>query len=40
MHVAQTLFLILFLASVARFWKTENMKLVALAFFFLCMAVV
>ncbi len=40
MQLLQTLFLILFCASVARFWKTENTKLVALAFFFLCMAVV
>lgn len=40
MQLLQTLFLILCLASVARFWKTENTKLVVLAFFFLCMAAV
>lgn len=40
MQLLQILFLILFLASIARFWKTENIKLVVIAFFFLCMAVV
>lgn len=40
MQLLQTLFLILYLACVARFWKTENTKLAVLAFFFLCMAVV
>lgn len=40
MQLLQILFLILFLVSIARFWKTENMKLVALAFFFLCMGIV
>lgn len=40
MHLLQTLFFILCLASVARFWKTENTKFVVLAFFFLCMGVV
>lgn len=40
MQLLQTLFLILCLASVAWFWKTENTKFVLLAFFFLCMAAV
>ena len=40
MQLLQILFLILFLVSIVRFWKTENIKLVVLAFFFLCMAAV
>lgn len=40
MLLLQTIFLILFLAFIARFWKTENIKLFVLAFFFLCMAAV
>ena len=40
MQLLQILFLILALAFVARFWKTENIKLVLLAFFFLCMGTV
>lgn len=40
MLLLQTIFLILFLAFLARFWKTENIKLFVLAFFFLCLAVV
>lgn len=40
MQVLQSLFLILFLVVIARFWKTENTKLLLLAFFFLCVGVV
>ena len=40
MQLLQLFFLILFLASVARFWKTEDVKLVVLAVFFLCMGIV
>lgn len=40
MQLLQTLFLILFLVFFARFWKTENIKILTLAFFCLCMAAV
>lgn len=40
MQLLQTLFLILFLAFIARFWKTENIKLLVLAFFFLAIGIV
>ena len=40
MQLLQALFLILCLVSVARFWKTEDVKLIVLAFFFLCMGTV
>lgn len=40
MQLLQTLFLVLFLLSLVRFWKTENTKLFLLAFFFLCMGTV
>lgn len=40
MQVLQALSFILSLAFAARFWKTENVKLALLAFFFLCIAAV
>lgn len=40
MQLLQIIFLTLFMVSIARFWKTENTKLVVLAFFFLCMGIV
>ena len=40
MQLLQFLFLILFLAFIVRFWKTENTKLLVLAFFFLTMGTV
>lgn len=40
MQLLQILFLILFLAFIARFWKTENIKLLVMSCFFLCLAVV
>lgn len=40
MRLLQLFFLVLFWVFIARFWKTENIKLFMLAFFFLCLAVV
>lgn len=40
MQLLQALFLVLALAHVVRFWKTENVKTALLAFFFLCMGAV
>lgn len=40
MQLLQLFFLILFLLSLVRFWKTENTKLFLLAFFFLCLGIV
>lgn len=40
MQLLQLFFLILFLAVIARFWKTENTKLLMLACFCLCIATV
>lgn len=40
MRLLQLFFLVLFWVFIIRFWKTENVKVFLLAFFFLCLAVV
>lgn len=40
MRLLQTLFLILFLFFLARYWKTEKLNALFLAFFFLAVGIV
>lgn len=40
MQLLQAFFLIIFLVFISRYWKTEDTKLLVLAWFCLCMAVV
>ena len=40
MQLAQTLFLLLALAFIGWFWKTENVNSAVLAFFFFCLGIV